>query len=68
MGRATPTPPLPPCTKEMRSTVETLGYRVGHTHEAKKAKLPTTFIAPQGCLGHLLHLCHGPMRPTLPAP
>ena len=37
MGRATPTPPLPPCTKEMRSTVETLGYRVGHTQEAKTA-------------------------------
>ena len=31
MGRATPTPPLPPCTKEMRSTVETLGLQ-GWTH------------------------------------
>ena len=41
-----------PCTKEMRSTVETLGYRVGRTHEAKKAKLPKGFIAPLGCLGH----------------
>ena len=63
-----PHTPSAPLHKKMRSTVETLGYRVGHKHEAKKAKLPKGFIAPLGCLGHLLHLCHGPMRPTLPAP